>query len=229
VLVLVLLVGVGTFVAAYYLPLYRAQQKLGEQYRDLIQKSQALTDTAQKAQTELKNVTAERDQLRDEHDQRESAKKSEGDKLERVRMALTTKLDKLVKKGSAVVVASPGGASTLVELNAAALFFPAKLELSPAGKALLCDIAKGAPGLALRINGSLADDATLPAVFEVSFGNPWAYSAARAAAVALAMEEKCAVPPTQLSATGNGKQDPFAAQLGSFKAPERIVIELRAP
>src|SRR5450432_3317872 len=109
VFVLVLLVGMGTFVAAYYMPLYRAQQKLSEQYRDLSQKSQGLSDTAQKAQTELKSVTAERDQLRAEHDQHENAKKTESSALERVRTDLSTKLDKLVKKGSALVLGSTAG------------------------------------------------------------------------------------------------------------------------
>jgi hypothetical protein len=36
------------------------------------------------------------------------------------------------------------------------------------------------------------------------------------------------VPADQLSATGDGKREPFAAQLASLKSPERIVIEIRS-
>lgn len=223
---LVLLIGMGTFVAAYYLPLYRAQQKLTEQYRDSTQKLQSATDSATKTQAELKSVTAERDQLQTEHDARESAKKSEGDKLGKLSSDLGAKLDKLVKKGSALVAASNG--SELVALDSGALFLPLKLDVSPAGKATLCDIAKSAAGLNLHVSASLAEDATIPTALEGSFGNPWSLSAARAAAVAQALEEKCTVTTAQLSATGNGKHEPHASELASLKAPERIVIELRA-
>ena len=226
VFVLVLLVGMGTFVAAYYLPLYRAQQKLGEEYRDSTQKLQSLTDSATKTQAELKSVTAERDQLQTEHDARESAKKSATDQLGKLSSDLGTKLDKLVKKGSAIVVTNNGVG--LVALDSAALFLPLKLDVSPAGKATLCDIAKSAGSLGLHVSASLADDATIPTPLEGSFGNPWSLSSARAAAVAQTLEEKCAVPATQLSATGNGKHKPHASELASLKAPERILLELRA-
>jgi chemotaxis protein MotB len=226
VFVLVLLVGIGTFVAAYYLPLYRSQQKLSEQYRDLSQKTQALTDSATKAQADLKSVTSERDQLQAEHDRHESAKKSDLDQLEHLRADLSTKLDKLVKKGSAAVATNAG--SVLVGLDDAAVFMPQKLDLSPAGKALLCDIGKGAQSLSIRVIGSMAEGTTMPAALEASYGSAWGLSAARAAAVTTLLEEKCALPPAQLAAVGNGKQDPFQAQLASLKAPERVVLELRA-
>jgi chemotaxis protein MotB len=227
VFVLVLLVGMGTFVAAYYLPLYRAQQKLSDQYRDASQKSQSLSEAVTKSQTELKSVTTDRDRLQAEHDKRESAKKTQTDQLERIRTDLSTKLDKLVKKGSALVAGS--GGSLLVALDAAALFVPQKLDLSPGGRALLCDIAKSSGNLSLHVSSAMSDDASVPAGLEGSFGNPWALSSARAAAVAQSLEEKCAVPAAQLSATGHGKHDPFASQLVGLKAPEHVVLDFGAP
>lgn len=226
VFVLVLLVGIATFVAGYYLPLYRAQQKLGEQYRDLSQRAQSLTDSAQKADAELKSVSAERDQLRSEHDKHESAKKSETEQLDRVMRNVSIKLDKFVKKGSAVVATYDG--SLLVALDDAALFLPQKLELSPAGKALLCDVAKSAQNLSLRVSGSMAEDATVPAALQGSYPGAWALSASRAAAVTQLLEEKCSLAAAQLSATGNGRRDPFQTQLAGLKASERTVLELRA-
>jgi chemotaxis protein MotB len=226
VLVLVLLVGIGTFVAAYYLPLYRSQQKLSEQFRDLSQKAQTLTDAATKTQADLKSVTSERDQLQAEHDQREAAKKSEADQLERARTELSAKLDKLVKKGSAAIATN--GSSLLVGLDDAVVFQPLKVDPSPAGKAVLCDLAKSAQGLSVRVSGSLTESAAPPAPLLTSYGSLWGLSAARAAAVTAVLEDKCAFPPAQLAAVGNGKQDPFLAPLANLKSPERVVLELRA-
>ncbi len=225
VFVLVLLVGMGTFVAAYYLPLYRAQQKLGAQYRDLSQKSQSLSDALTKAQAAVKSVTEERDQLQAEHDKRESTKKTETDQLDHLRADLSTKLDKLVKKGSALVT---GTGSLIVALDAAALFTPQKLDLSVPGGAICCDIAKSAGSQSLHVSGWMAEDAPVPLPLVSSYGNPWALSSARAAAVAQSLEDKCSLAAAQITATGNGKHDPFQAQLASLKAPERIVIEIRS-
>lgn len=220
-----LVVGGATFVAAYYLPLYRAHQKLGDQHRELTQRVQVLTDSASKTQTELKAAVATRDQLQAEHDQRESAKKSDGDQLERTRAALSSKLDKLVKKGSAVVAVSNG--SLFVALDASLLFLPQKLDLSPAGKALLCDVVKTGEAKSLAVRDSLAEGAAVPPALSASYGTPWALSAARAAAVTQGAQEACALPAAQLSATGNGTRDPLAAQLASLKAPlDHVELEL---
>ena len=50
-------VAVATFVGAYYLPLYRAHQKLADQYRELGQRSQGMSETVSKLQVELKAAT----------------------------------------------------------------------------------------------------------------------------------------------------------------------------
>ncbi len=221
-----LLVAGATFVAAYYLPLYRAHQKLGEQYRELGQRSQTLTENATRTETELKAATAERDQLRSERDQKDSAKKSRKDQSERVRGALASKLDKLVKKGSAAVVVADDGTLSIA-LDAALLFAPQKLELSAAGRTLLCDIAKTGEAKSIAVRDSVADGATVPPALSASFGNPWSFSAARAATVAQGLQETCSLTPAQLSAVGSATRDPLAAQLGSLKAPlDRIELEL---
>ncbi len=135
-----LLVAGATFVAAYYLPLYRAHLKLGEQYRELVQRSRGLSETVTKTQGELKAVTEARDQLQAAHDARENAKKSTSDQQERVRLALSSKLDKFLKKGSAALRVDAG--SLVVAFDSALLFVPQKLDLTPAGRALVCDVVK---------------------------------------------------------------------------------------
>ena len=203
-----LFVAGATFVAAYYLPLYRAHQKLADQYRELGQRSQALAETVTRVQGELKASIEARDQLQAEHDLRESGKKSTGEQQERIKLALSSKLDKYLKKGNAALVVSAG--SLFVALDSAILFQPQKLELTPTGRALLCDVAKTSEAKGLTVRASLATGSEVPPALAASYPNPWALSAGRAAAVAQSLEQACSFPAAQLSATGNGNLQPLA-------------------
>jgi len=204
----VLLVAGATFVAAYYLPLYRAHEKLAEQHRELAQRSQGLSETVNKLQGELKITADSRDQLQAEHDARENAKKSSGDQQERTRAALSSKLDKYLKKGNAALLVNAG--SLFVAFDSALLFLPQKLELSPTGRSLLCDVAKTSEAKSLTVHASLADGSVVPPALAGSYPNAWALSAGRAAVVAQALEQFCAFPSAQLRATGSGNHPPFA-------------------
>jgi chemotaxis protein MotB len=218
-----LLVGAATFVAAYYLPLYRAHQKLDVQYRELAQKSQTLSDSVSRASAELTAAQHERDQLRAERDQKLSAQKDVASQQEGVRATLASKLDKLVKKNSVAIFAN--GSTLLVALDSALLFQPQRLDLAPAAHGVLCDVVKGSEAKALAVGASLAPGAAVPAALSKSYANPWTLSAARAAAIAQALTELCAFPGPQVSATGNADHDPFAAQLASSKlAADRIEL-----
>lgn len=197
-------VAVATFVAAYYLPLYRSHEKLADQYRELGQRAQGLSETANRAQGELKAANEARAQLQAEHDARESAKKSTGDQQERARLALSAKLDKFVKKGNAALLVSAG--SLFIGFDSALLFQPQKLELTPSGRALLCDVAKTSEAKALTVRVALGAGSVVPPALAVSYPNSWALSAMRAAVVAQALEQTCSFPAAQLSAVGNGSQ-----------------------
>ena len=199
-----LFVAVATFVGAYYLPLYRAHEKLAGQYRELGQRSQTLSETVTKVQGELKAATESRDQLQAEHDLHENAKKSSGEQQERAHLALSAKLDKYLKKGNAAVLVNAG--TLLVAFDSALVFLPQKLDLTPTGRALLCDVAKTSEAKSLVVRASLAAGAVVPPPLSVSYPNPWALSAGRAAAVAQALEQGCAFPAAQLSAVGDGAQ-----------------------
>jgi len=218
----IVFVAVATFVAAYYLPLHLAHQKLADQYRELGQRSQALTESVTKTQAELKAVTEARDRLQAEHDARENAKKSTGEQHERTKAALSSKLDKYLKKGNAALLVN--GGSLFVAFDSALLFLPQKLELSPMGRALLCDVVKSSEAKALTVRASLAAGSVVPPALAVSYPSAWALSAGRAAAVAQVLEQACAVPAAQLVATGNGTQqlaglkitgDPLELEVGS--------------
>jgi flagellar motor protein MotB len=205
-------------------PLYRAHQRLDAQFRELGQKSQGLSDSASKAQLDLKAMTAQRDQLQAEHDQRDSAQKGDADKLERLRAALATKLDKLAKKGGAAVVIN--GGAVVVALDSAFLFVPQKLDVAPPARATLCDLVKSSDAKSIAVHGSLAEEASVPPALAKSYPGPIQLSAARAAAIASLLQSACSVPAAQLSAIGNGARDPSGAQLASFKPADRVELEL---
>jgi len=217
-----LFVAVATFVAAYYLPLYRSHQKLAEQYRELGQRSQGMAETVSRLEGELKNVTSKRDELQGEHDQRAHASKTTDEQRDRARAALTSKLDKYLKKHNAALPVSTGALS--VAFDSALLFFPQKLDLTPAGRALLCDVAKTSEAKAIAVRASLAADSVVPPALAGSYPSPWALTGARAAAVAQALQA-CGVAAAKLSATGNGNEpvvagleltgDPLALEIGS--------------
>jgi len=203
-----LFVAIATFVGGYYLPLYRAHEKLAEQYRELGTRSQALSESVNQARAELKTTTESRDQLQAEHDARETTKKSSAEQQDRARAALATKLERHLKKNSAALVVSAG--SLFVVLDSALLFFPQKLELAPPGRALLCDVAKTSEAKSLTVRASVAEGSAVPPTLAASHPNTWALSAGRAAAVAQALEQSCSFPAAQLSATGSGNHHPIA-------------------
>ena len=202
-----LFVAVATFVAAYYLPLYRAHGKLAEQYRELGQRSQGMSETVTRLQSELKAATEARDQLQAEQSARDGAKKSTSEQQERARVALSPKLDKYLKKGNAALLVSAG--SLFVAFDSALLFLPQKLELTPLGRALVCDVAKTSEAKSLSVRASFAEGSVsvVPPGLAGGSASPWAVSAGRAAAVAQALQS-CGLSATELSATGN--QQPLA-------------------
>ena len=216
-----LFVAVATFVAAFYLPLYRAHQKLADQYHELGQRSQALSETVSQVQGELKTVTTARDQLQTEHDQNARGNKTSDEQREHLRTALTPKLDKYSKKYS--VASQVIGGALLLAFDSNQLFLPLKVELTPAGRALLCDVAKNNDAKTLSVRASLAAGSNVPPALAGSYPSAWALSAARAATVAQALQG-CGVPATQLSAIGNGSEqlapglqltgDPVALEFG---------------
>lgn len=213
-------VAVATFVAAYYLPLYRAHQKLAEQYRELGQRAQTLSESATQTKLELKAASEARDQLQAEHDSLESAKKANNDQLEQMRVALSTKLEKFVKKGN---VGLSNAGSLFVAFDSALLFVPQRLDLTPSGRALLCDVVKTSNAKTFAVRASLAPGSAVPPALAASYPNVWALTAGRAAAVAQALEQACAVLPVGLSATGSGN---LPAGAGLKVSGDPVEIEL---
>jgi len=202
-------------------PLYRAHQRLADQYHELGQRSQGLAESVNKAQLDLKATIEQRDRLQAEQDQAASAKKTSSERQERLRSALASKLDKFVKKGTAAVAVHEG--TLVVAFDASLLFLPQKLDLNPTTRPLLCDVAKVGEAKAITIRASLLEGSAPPPALAKIYPAPWGLSAARAAAVAQGLQDACALPAAQLSATGNAS----APALPALKVTgDRVELEL---
>jgi chemotaxis protein MotB len=221
VLVLLMLIGMGTFVAAYYLPLYRAHAALTAQHRAMSGKAQSAAVALKQAQTDLAAAREKRDELERDRFQRESGKKSELSKLELVKASVTTKLEKYTSKGQAVVELVDG--RLFVSLPESLVFTAHKAEVTARGKSVLCDVAKSTVQQQLRVN-SVAADASAPEEFK----SIWAYTSARSASVADTLAEACGIASSRLIAAGYGNVQPAdAPKDAAQKFPARVDIEIR--
>lgn len=221
ILVGVLFVGCGTFALAYYLPLYRAHHALSEDHARLREKLESVEQTLQKTESDLKSVTAKRDELAADAEQEAAKRSKSASDFGALKDALATAAERAVKKKAGVVGADANGAR--LALAVSQVFSSGKVEVSASGAALLCAVAKAAGSRALHVTG-VATDAEVPAQLKSKYENAWEYSAAAAAAVAETLHEKCSVPGTKLYAEASDGSRPVSPAFGGAAPSPRIEI-----
>lgn len=225
-LVGVALVACGTFIFAYYVPLYRAHQTLSASHGRIMQQITTLEDTLTQAQATLKAETAKNQTLEAEKRQRESATKSSASDLDPIKSALAQKLEGPISKKQAAVAVD--GDRLVVALGSGALFSTGKVEVSGSGKNVLCEIAKAAGGRLVHVESS-TDDGGVPAALKLKYTNDWALSGAAAANVADTLEEKCSVQSSKLSSSGYSNKPARKALEGTKISGLRVEIEIGGP
>ena len=215
---LLVIVASVTFVAAYYVPLLRAHGDLTAEHRRVADKVQSAEREVTSARTELQAsreklaaVEAER-QAQEAGKGRSTGKTQSTEKLEAARAQASTLLEKHVKKGLAAVTLHDG--QLLVALADALVFAPRKLDVTPAGRALLCQLAK-ANEAPLRVVGTDNGQKPPPGLAQ-RYPNAWVLRGARAGSVAEVLENKCSVPAARLSAASSATA---IAKLGGAKPP----------
>jgi flagellar motor protein MotB len=221
ILVGVLFVGCGTFALAYYLPLYRAHHALSDDHARLREKLESVEQTLAKAESDLKSVTAKRDELATSAEQEEAKRSKSSSDFGSLKDALANAVDKAIKKKAGVVGADPSGAR--VALAAGQVFSPGKLDVSASGAALLCAVAKAGGSRALHVTG-VATDADVPAQLKTKYASAWEYTAAAAAAVAETLHDKCSVPGTKLYAEATDGSRPSSPAFGGSAPSPRIEL-----
>ena len=222
-LVGVALVACGTFIFAYYVPLYRAHQTLASSHGRIMAQIKGLEDTLSQAQASLKSEIAKRETLEAEKRQHDSATKSSAGELESVKATLAQKLDGPIGKKQAGVALDAD--RLVVVLSSGALFSAGKLDVSGPGKNALCEIGKAAGPRLVRVEAS-TDDGGVPAALKLKYTNDFALSAAAAASVASTLADKCSVQGAKLSASGYANKPQRKALEGTKIGGLRVEIEI---
>lgn len=226
-----LLIASATFIGAYYVPLRRAHLLLTEEHQRSSQKSEELERTLTQVRGELQAKAAVVEKIEAERRQAEAAQKAGVEQVEQLKLVLSETLDRHIKKGIAAVAVDGGRA--VVALAENAVFVPQTLDLSPQGRQLVCQAARvlTTGGEAPIQVGAVSDPAEVASpVLQQAHPTPWALSAARAARVAHALAEKCAIAGARLTAVGHATHDPAAAALAESKLPPgRIELTMALP
>jgi len=222
-LVGVVLVACGTFIFAYYVPLYRAHETLASSHGRIMQQIKGLEDTLSQAQANLKSEIAKRETLESEKRQRDSAAKSSAGELEPVKGTLTQKLEGPISKKQAAVAVD--GDRLVVVLASGALFGAGKVDVSGGGKNVLCEIGKAAGSRPIRVEAT-TDDGGVPALLKLKYTNDFAASSAAAASVANTLEDKCSVSAGKLSASAYSNKPARKAFEGTKIGGLRVEIEI---
>ncbi|HET9956377.1 MAG TPA: hypothetical protein VFQ61_17835 [Polyangiaceae bacterium] len=218
------LVASATFAGAYYLPLFQAHGTLTAEHRKVIDRAQELDRNLNRAQAELKKVTQRRDELEAERAKREAGVGRSNAELEHSKADLANKLDKAIKRNWAQVATTDG--HPLVGVADAAVFVPKKLEVSPAGKQLLCTLAQAADNRELRVAAVDGNEPPAPQLV-ASYPNALALRAARAALIAFTLETECKVSGARLKAIAAGGASSTHSAFGASKLPDvHLEIEI---
>lgn len=189
------IVSCGTFVAAYYLPLFRAHQALIDEFTGATTKIQTMQTSLRETEAKLETATGERDALKAADSAREAKLKEQAASVEAMKTKLEGELGADAKKGHAAARVVDGRVE--VALSASLLFPPHKLTVNGKAGSLLCKLVKAAPELsAVRAVGSSKE--RLNFMLKAKYSDPWSMGAARAAAVLKHVEDKCQAKPTDV-------------------------------
>lgn len=196
-----LLLGSAGFVVSYYLPLYRAHETLNVAYVKLANTGREQQEQFTQTVAALKRTAAERDELKAEQGgQRlsgEAAKKA----LSNLEKELQSELGTFIDKKLVTLQASEQ--SIEVQFQSPTLFKNDSAAATPAGKALICSVAKAAGKSAIQfaVLGSATPSDAKQRTLKV-FPSAWHLSVARGAGAAQALAESCKVPVSSIVASG---------------------------
>jgi chemotaxis protein MotB len=187
-----------TFVAAYYIPLFRAHKALVDEFRVLMQKQRAGEEQLTETRRQLDKESKEKQALKSAQEEKDSEKKVVETRLGELGSKVAKSLGGAVSKGQAQV--DVVGDEVHVTLANGMVFKPHTLTIPQAASKRLCEIAQASSG-ALRLT-ALAESNEPPSVLlKAKYPTARALSAARAAIAAADLESHCQVEAHQLMAS----------------------------
>jgi chemotaxis protein MotB len=218
----VLVVGVATFVAAYYVPLLRAHRALTALYGQAKERAKSSERKLTELETDMKTVIAERDQLKEHESKRDGDAQSGRARMDALASALSLKLKKHFDKGR--ITLSTTGRRARLTVSRNTLIAPGKDDISPSGALLLCDVAKATGSTPLRVGARIGGATAAPGA-----ASPWESNAALTARVAQALADKCAVPRERLSIAVLPEEEEAHAENGGSSDGVDLTISEDAP
>jgi chemotaxis protein MotB len=189
----VLFVASATFIAAYYLPLYRAHASLTREYRTL--STEATTQHKQLTETldTLKQISTERDQLSQVVGSTQRNSSALVHEAENFEHDLSTSLKKYIGKGKLQV--SRDKEKLRLSLASPALVHATSGDLTDTGKKVLCQVGSGLKRTSARIVVQ-GHGASTPS----NAATTWKIANARASVAAQLMIESCGADPKNVEA-----------------------------
>ncbi|MBN1606815.1 MAG: hypothetical protein JW940_09280 [Polyangiaceae bacterium] len=191
ILALLVVIGAATFMAAYYLPLYRAHDQLRNEYAKL--SKAATSDRRKLADTvkALQSVSSQRDELEEQRRAAEKERSARAARIDRATRDLETRLSAAIAK-KLVRIESQGETLNVALVNSS-LFAHNGEKLSARGKRLLCLLASSAGPLRHEVR-ALAPPASAGAAPGAGVQTALALAASAAGTLA----ESCKVDPNQV-------------------------------
>lgn len=191
-----------TFGAAYYIPLHRAHSSLTERHAAAAERSRKVDEELAKTQKELRTSEEQRRSLEvrvAEFDER-AAQSSR--RIESLKERLSSGLAKPVRSGA--IRLESGASSVTLTIPSDQLFTPQRLDVSPKGKDLLCDVARAAGDGVLVVSASVSSSDVAPPAMRQVLKSPWSVAALRGTQLAETLEKSCRVPASRIQSAGAG-------------------------
>ncbi|MGC4068727.1 MAG: hypothetical protein QM784_29580 [Polyangiaceae bacterium] len=203
---IVLLLGIATFGAAYYIPLYRAHSTLTDEYKKLSAESQTQRKQLTETIDTLKKVAEERDRLASQTRGVRDSQESAAQQIEKVEGAVGAALKKFTGKGKVEIARTTDAIE--VTLASPALLGLGTADVTDFGKKTMCALAGAlkSKDVQLQIIGNGADPKTKTAV-------SFPLAAARAANLAKHLNDACGVDAARLHV--GVRSTPAEASLGA--------------
>lgn len=186
-----LVVATAAFVAAYYVPLYRAHDKLREEYRVATSQASTFRQQLNDAVGTLNQATEERDKLRSEVRQQSKQTDDLTQRAERIERSLQPALKKFSGKGKLSIERDKE--KLKVALWAPGFTNATSADLSDFGKKATCAVAS-----ALKTSSAHVSVVGL-GIDPAKADSPWQLAASRAGSTAQQLGKGCGLNSGQIS------------------------------
>jgi flagellar motor protein MotB len=225
VLLLLLLIGTGGFVAGMYLPLQKAHQELAGKFEALAKSSRSVTDELTRTQEQLKTVEQERSKLQSAVSASDERNKGVEQRSNDLSHKLEAALEKRIKQQTASLAQADNTVS--VRIPSAVLFAANGVGVTRTGAQLLCEVAKAMPTSEVTLTVAVhAAGAEVSAALAKTYKTAWDVTAAQAAAAAQVLTKQCGVPAAHLAASAHGDSRPMEGVDAAGNSRAELSVDL---